>query len=131
MLKLLLAATVAMLTPAMSGPTVPMQSTGPRPYLPTAAMVPVPPLDLQGAPDQPVIILFGNPAEVDAACRNPGQVGGTVFACTFGRERVQIMPNPCLYENEAYARIQCHENGHLARRDGRRWGSDHRGSVRL
>ena len=84
--------------------------------------VPIPPPEFQRAPDAPAVVIYGDPAAVDAFCREgTGLIGGTIFACTFPVNRLQVMPNPCLFPDEFYARLQCHENGHLPRADGTNW----------
>lgn len=89
---------------------------------PAMPHVDIPPPDFQRAPDAPAVVIYGHPAAVDAVCREgTGLVGGTIFACTFPARRAQIMPNPCLFPDEFYARLQCHENGHLPRADGTHW----------
>lgn len=91
---------------------------------PSATKVEPAPVDFWEAPDAPALVMYADPATVDAVCR---QVSGTVpagyvvMACTNPANRTMIMPNPCLYQDEYYARLACHENAHLPRKDGRRW----------
>lgn len=112
MLKTLIAASVAMLTIAMSGPSAHIQAQASPPI----SAVEAPPIAHWGSPGA-FIIAFGMPAEVDAFCRSGAPVppGYVVLACTRDDRRQVVMPNPCLYQHEYYARLMCHEQAHLSR----------------
>lgn len=120
MLKTLLLATATMLTQTMSGPSVSMQSF---PF-PTNLSVEKPPVQFQLAPDAPAVVLYADPVTVDAVCRRLADKvpeGAIILACTVPSNRRQLMPDPCLFPDEYFASLQCHENAHLPRRDGTRW----------
>lgn len=90
---------------------------------PSASIVEPAPADLRDAPHLPALVYYADPVVVDAACRGMAKVpeGVTVLACTVPSTRRQLMPNPCLFPDEFYAALQCHENAHLPRADGRVW----------
>lgn len=121
MLKTLIAASAVTLITAMSGPSASMQSF---PF-PTNLSVEKPPVQFQGPPDAPASILYADPIMVDAVCRRAAgksaPAGGIILACTLPSTRRQLMPDPCLYPDEYFASLQCHENAHLPRSDGSRW----------
>ena len=117
MLKILCAATVAMLIPAMSGPSASMRPAEfPLPSAPSATVVQAAPPEYWGDPGV-FNISFGTPATVDARCTGPGlgPRNYIVLACTRDDRRHVVMPNPCLYQHEYYAKLLCHEQGHLSR----------------
>lgn len=116
MLKTLIAASAVTLITAMSGPSASMQERPfPFPSAPAAGVVQGAPPEYWSPPDRPVVMLFADPAEVNEACgTSPGYV---TLACTVdGRQPVTLMPNPCLYQHEYYAKLLCHELGHVSRR---------------
>lgn len=78
-----------------------------------AAQIEMPPLRFQG--NATAIVRFVT--DVGPECANAPE-GYLVLACSEGP--VIIMPNPCRYPNERYARLLCHEIGHL-----NFWGKDH------
>lgn len=41
------------------------------------------------------------------------QKGWQTRACTFLDKNIILMPNPCNYPNDGYARLFCHELGHV------------------
>lgn len=75
----------------------------------------LPPSGLRG--DNTVQVVFARPELVRTLCgaRNRLELQG----CVTGRS--MRVPNPCLYTNEQYARILCHELGHV---NG--WAPSHR-----
>lgn len=86
---------------------------------PSASLVERPPVEYLTPPDAPVVVLFANPATVDAVCRRnapPVPEGYVILACTRDDIRAQLMPDPCLFPDEFYAALQCHENAHLSRK---------------
>lgn len=40
--------------------------------------------------------------------------GGPALACAMPARQTIVVPNPCLYPRDTYARILCHEKAHLA-----------------
>lgn len=84
---------------------------------PSAALVERPPEAYLTAPDAPVTILFADPATVHEVCSRAAAVpeGYVAMACTRDDLRIQLMPDPCLFPDEFYASLQCHENAHLTR----------------
>lgn len=113
MLKILLTASVVTLITAMSGPSANMQAL---PSAPSPMAVEQAPPTHWGAPGA-FIIAFADPVEVDAYCRSSAYVppGFIVLACTRDDRRQVVMPNPCLYQHEYYAKLLCHEQAHLTR----------------
>lgn len=84
----------------------------------TAADVQRPPERFQISPGlSPALVWYADPETVDAACKgltgdaNPKFV---ILACTLPVERKQLLPNPCLYPDEYFASLVCHENAHLS-----------------
>lgn len=56
-------------------------------------------------------VVFTSRQEVlDAAC--PPTADYTALACTVGKRRITL-PNPCLWPNDPYAVLVCHELGHV------------------
>ncbi|MFC5373980.1 hypothetical protein ACFPIF_15560 [Brevundimonas faecalis] len=91
---------------------------------PSAALVERAPDSHLAAPDAPVVVMFADPVLVDQACRSaaaPVPAGYVIMACTRDDIRAQIMPNPCLFPDEFYASLQCHENAHLSRKGVPGW----------
>lgn len=84
---------------------------------PSAALVDRPPDAYLVAPDAPVTILFTDPRTVHEVCSAAAGTpeGFVVMACTRDDLRIQLMPDPCLFPDEFYASLQCHENAHLSR----------------
>lgn len=82
---------------------------------PSAALVEKPPVQFQHPPREPAVVVWAHPFIVDSFCRSRSDVPADmiVLACTFPGERFQVMPDPCLYPDEYYASLQCHENAHL------------------
>lgn len=115
MLKQLALAAAITLTTTMSGPSASMQDGDfPLPSAPPASAVDGAPPQYWSPPNRPVAMLFGSPREVNDACgRTPGYI---TLACTMdGRVPISLMPNPCLYQHEYYAKLLCHELGHVSR----------------
>ena len=87
---------------------------------------------IEGAPtefmeDNYGVIMTASPQVVNEVCRNDKTPEDTVIlACTLPKERVMIMPNPCLWNDvDPYARLLCHEMAHLPQKDGgKRWVHD-------
>lgn len=116
MLKLLLSATAAMLTATMSGPSAYTATEFPLVSAPSPNIVETAPPQYWGSPGA-FMLAFGTPAEVDAYCTggDPRPRNFIVLACTRDDRRQVVMPNPCLYQHEYYAKLLCHEQGHLSR----------------
>jgi hypothetical protein len=107
---------------ALAGP-----SAIPTQLAPDPAMVEPAPVEFWQPPDVPFTVILGSPAGVHAAC-GPAQPGRVILACTLPEQRLMLLPNPCLYQHEYYARLLCHEQAHVPRRNGRHW--DHAAPVR-
>ena len=60
-------------------------------------------------------ILFLYPDGVESICLDAGvkpvPEGRTIVACAQGD--VIVMPDPCLYRDDNYARLLCHEKAHI------------------
>lgn len=122
MLKQIALATAITLTATMSGPSANMTSDFPLASAPSPNVVDAAPPQYWDAPG-PFLLAFGTPAEVDAYCTGgmPGPRNFIVLACTRDDLRQVVMPNPCLYQHEYYAKLMCHEQGHLSRPGLRGW----------
>lgn len=120
MLKILLAATVATLIPVMSGPSASMSDEFPLPSAPSASIVQPAPPEFWSPPDRPVLLMFGSPAVVNQVCgATPGYI---TLACTVDTAVPRtLMPNPCMYQHEYYAKLLCHEMGHVSRQGQPGW----------
>lgn len=105
---------VLVLFAALAGPSA---SQAPAPE---ARMVEAAPPQYWSPPDAPFVMMFGSPSNVNKACGAPS-AGHVILACTNPARRVVLMPNPCLYQHEYYARLMCHEQAHLPRRDAPGW----------
>lgn len=82
-------------------------------------IAPLPPTDLRGNNKTEVVYL--DPLTVDLRCGGDlDPTNGFIVACHFYKTDVTILPNPCLYKDEPYARLACHELGH-----DNGWGPDH------
>lgn len=103
------------LVAALAGPSAAQLPSAPDPRWVEGA-----PPEYWSPPDAPVLILFGDPLAVNEVC-GPPPPNRVILACTNPERRVILMPNPCLYQHEYYARLQCHENGHLPRRNRPGW----------
>lgn len=66
--------------------------------------------------DSTVTITFAKPALVQELC-GLRSVKDLVGCAT---EKTMIVPNPCAYPEQSYARTLCHESGHL-----QGWPADH------
>lgn len=78
----------------------------------------VPPKKYQG--DAQIIVEFVDVAKVVERCKHPDSKGCTTFADdTDGTERAlrMVVANPCAFPAEKYARIICHELGHIHKWD--------------
>ena len=100
-----------MLKPALA--SVIFAMTGPS-YHP---LVEPPPAQYQRPPANIAGVLYADPRTVDAVCRelSPTPVPDTtvILACTVPSTGRMLMPDPCLFSDEFYAALLCHENGHL------------------
>ena len=79
-----------------------------------------PPIEYQGE-SVPAVILFADPAVVDAVCR--GLVPNAdptrqILACTNPGNNTILFPDPCLFDDNTAA-LLCHERSHLRRPDGK------------
>jgi len=68
--------------------------------------------------DATVTVTFAKPELVQELCGKRGVK--ELIGC--GEPGLMIVPNPCQYPNEVYARIICHEAAH-----SQGWGADHKG----
>jgi hypothetical protein len=88
-----------------------------NPYPVTPVFDGWPPPRFQIMPDKAVHILFGRVA-INAEC-GYAQWPLVIEACSQPDEKLLIMPDPCKFPAEDnYARLMCHELGHLARWPG-------------
>lgn len=106
----------------MAGPSAALGDF-PIPQAPDRTIVETAPPEYWDAPDAPFVVIFGAPEEVDAVCAGPRHLlrPYVVLACTRDDLDLVIMPNPCLYQHEYYAKLLCHEQAHLTRRDRKGW----------
>lgn len=81
----------------------------------TYVPVPLPPLKWQGLSEVSAKVTFLRDA-------NLGCPGEGVIACTYYQRTPNeiVMPNPCQYPEDDYARVLCHELGHV-----RGWPGNH------
>jgi hypothetical protein len=93
--------------------------TAPVPFGPgTANWDGAPPLRFQG--DASAVVSFQSDVSGDCGKAPRGLV---ILACEFSPAKgvpVIVLPNPCKFQNDEYARIVCHEIGH---RSG--WEANH------
>lgn len=68
--------------------------------------------------DNTVTVTFAKPELVQELCGRRGVK--ELIGCTIGK--TMIVPNPCAYPEQSYARTLCHEGGH-----SQGWGADHKG----
>lgn len=108
---------------AMAGPSAALGDF-PVPSAPDRTIVESAPPEFWDPPDAPFALIFGTPEQVDEVCagNTPRWLRGyVVLACTRDDRRIVLMPNPCLYQHEYYAKLLCHEQAHLTRRDRPGW----------
>lgn len=75
-------------------------------------MAPLPPSHLRFDNAAPVI--FADPVTVDLRCGGDADnTNGRILACVYRRNSLMIVPNPCAHTEESYARLMCHELGHV------------------
>lgn len=74
----------------------------------------LPPENYRG--DNSVPVTFAKPELVQELCGRRGVK--ELIACT--TDKAMIVPNPCAYPNQSYARTLCHELGHV-----NLWARDH------
>lgn len=100
-----------MLKPALASVIVAM--TGPS-YHP---LVEQPPARYMRPPANIAGVLYADPRTVDAVCRDlsaePVPETTVILACTIPATGRMLMPDPCLFTDEFYAALLCHENAHL------------------
>lgn len=65
-------------------------------------------------------IMFTTPDKVDVGCGNKDPKHWQIFACSQIEGSRVLMPHPCLYTDDNYARLLCHELGHISG-----WPADH------
>lgn len=88
----------------------------------------LPPVDYTGPTYREIEVSFKSPIAVHIACGGDfrefqGQMH-QIFACAGVGKNWIIMPDPCLYPDENYARLMCHELGHT-----KGWPSNHPDAV--
>jgi hypothetical protein len=67
------------------------------------------------------IIQFTYPKDVDKGCGGSPEDDPTyIVACTKVGGPKMLAPHPCLYPEDPYARVLCHELGHISG-----WPADH------
>jgi hypothetical protein len=82
-------------------------------------MVPLPPVEYRQ--DKVIAeIGFTTPAQVDTYCGGVKGDSLTIYGCAYEETGRIIMPHPCTIPNESYARLLCHELGHISG-----WPGDH------
>lgn len=84
----------------------------------TYSPVPIPRLKYRGMSKIEVPIIFVQDADSPEGCGLYDTTG--VIACSPPNPRKIVMPNPCQYPEQDYARVLCHELGHA-----RGWNSEH------
>jgi hypothetical protein len=77
----------------------------------SASQVPLPPKQHQG--DVTATVHFVSPERVTELCGGAVK-GKIVVACATASPPQMAVPNPCSFPGETYARILCHETGHVA-----------------
>lgn len=103
------------LVAALAGPSAAQLPSAPDPLWVERA-----PPEYWDAPDAPFVQLYADPETVNVVCgRAPA--GQVILACTLAERRVILMPNPCLYQHEYYAKLACHEQAHLPRANRPGW----------
>jgi hypothetical protein len=122
-LALLFLVTAAMALGASSDQNTPATSCAKGRPLPPTATAPgstwssdeAPPERFQG--DATVTVRFVAPERVQAECIRAGRpapgCGQRIVACSSSRGRWLIVANPCARPDEAQARDECHELGHI------------------
>lgn len=77
--------------------------------------IPSAPPEYQG--DNIAVVGFFHPRQIDGICRAGGPYDGRIiYGCTEILEEgraIIVLPNPCFYQHESYARLTCHELGHV------------------
>lgn len=88
-------------------------------------MAPLPPLEYNKPVNKVVEVTFTHPVLVHLACGGDIPSDLQIFACARVNGNRMIVPDPCLHTEESYARLLCHELGHI---NG--WPADHPGAVK-
>lgn len=71
----------------------------------------LPPVRYQN--DNTVVVTFAKPELVQELCRNHGQERDPhLIGCANFLPPSMVVPNPCAFPEQPYARILCHEIGH-------------------
>ena len=87
-------------------------------------MAPLPPEQYQVPINEEVKITFKDPIAVHQLCGGELYKGYQIFACAKVGGPWIIMPDPCRYKDESYARLMCHELGHT-----KGWPADHPNAI--
>lgn len=84
-------------------------------------MPPLPPSEYVNSPaKREVQVTFKSPLAVHLACGGELPSEWQIYACAGVNKDWIIMPDPCKYKDESYARLMCHELGHT-----KGWPKDH------
>jgi len=89
---------------------------------PAAASIPLPPPSYQ-TPWTATVQVMDSTWAVHRRCHAGARVpvfGPQTIGCYLPLERTIIMPNPCHYKQQEYARLLCHEGAHFSG-----WPGDH------
>lgn len=81
---------------------------------------PLPPPEYNTRLDKPVKIVFTDPIFVHLGCGGQLPSEYQIFACARVNGDRILMPDPCAHTEESYARLLCHELGHI-----KGWPADH------
>lgn len=75
------------------------------------SQIPVPPTRFQ----EDVLggVHFARPERVNELCKSKLEKGKILLGCSTQAPPQMALPNPCNYRDELYARIACHELGHM------------------
>lgn len=64
--------------------------------------------------DSGAVVWFVSPRDLQMVCGGDAPVGMVYAGCQGEKDGIPIIavPNPCLFDNEPYAHVLCHELGH-------------------
>lgn len=88
-----------------------------RSHADTLALIPLPPPLLRG--DATATVHFAEPSKVTQLCGGAPE-GKLLLGCATSDPPQMAVPNPCLFVDEIYGRLLCHEIGHI-----HRWSKAH------
>lgn len=87
-------------------------------------MAPLPPIEYDKPVNKEVSIRFSHPLFVHLGCGGDIPSKWQILACAEVNGDRILMPDPCFHTEESYARLLCHELGHI-----KGWPKDHPGAV--